>query len=307
MRRLLATDLEIAALAARQHGVVTRSQLLVLGLSDAAIDRSARSGRLHRLYRGVFSVGHTVLTVEGRWMAAVLAGGNGAVLSHATAAAAWDLRPIGAGAIHITVPGHAGRGRRTGVRIHRSATLEPRDTTSHRGIPATTPVRTMIDLAATLKGRPLEQALDRADQLALIDFAELEQRLVARPGRPGSPSLQAVLSLYTAGSTFTRSELEERFFALCDDHGLPRPASNTCIEGEEVDFVWRDAGLIVEVDGYRYHRSPSAFEDDRERDVVLALAGWQVLRFTWAQITRRPAWVAAAVSKRLAHSRRISP
>jgi hypothetical protein len=284
-----ATDLPIAALASAQHGVVARSQLLTLGLGADRINHRVMTGRLLSVHRGVYAVGHRVLTIEGRWMAAVLATGTDAVLSHATAAAAWELRPAGAGAIHVTVPGDPGRKRRAGIRVHRSATLAPSDTTTHRGIPITTPARTLIDLAATLKGRPLEQALDRADQLCLIDFADLSPR----PGRPGSPALQAVLSSYRP--TVTRSEMEERFLALCDDHGVPRPEANTRIEGIEVDFVWRDARLIVEVDGYRYHRSPSAFEDDRERDVVLSLAGWRVLRFTWNQVTGRPAWVARAV------------
>jgi very-short-patch-repair endonuclease len=296
MSRKSATDVAIAALAAAQHGVVARRQLLQLGLSNELVDHRIRGERLHRLHQGVFALGHPVLTIEGRWMAAVLAGGAGAVLSHAMAAAAWGLRPIGAGAIHITVPGHAGRKRRAGFRIHRSTTLEPRDRTTHRGIPITAAARTILDLATILKGRPLEQALDRAEQLRLVDFADLGPQ----PGRPGSPSLQATLSRFTAGAFVTRSEMEERFLALCDDHGLPRPNVNTRIEGEEVDFVWRDARLIVEVDGYAYHRSPSAFEADRERDVILVLAGWQVLRFTWTQLTRRPAWVARAVAKRLA-------
>jgi very-short-patch-repair endonuclease len=297
MRPESAIGLEIAALAGRQHGVVARWQLRELGLSDRAISHAAGSGRLHRLFQGVFAVGHTVLRLEGHWMAAVLAGGDQAVLSHQDAAAAWDLRPVGAGAIHVTVPGHAGRKRRAGVRIHRRV-IAADETTSHRGIPITTPARTLIDLATTLNGRPLEQALDRAEQLRLVDFADLASRV--QPGRPGSPSLQAVLSRYDAGSTPTRSELEERFLALCDRHGLPRPKVNVRIEGFEVDFVWRDARLIVEVDGYAYHRSPSAFEADRERDVNLEAAGWTVLRFTWAQITRRPKWVAASIRQRMA-------
>jgi very-short-patch-repair endonuclease len=291
MRSFLATDLEIAALATHQHGVVTRSQLLALGLSDTAITLSARSGRLHRVHRGVYAVGHPILRVEGRWMAAVLAAGQGAVLSHGTAASAWELRALGAGVIHVTVPGDAGRMRRRGLHIHRSRTLTADDTTTHRGIPITTPARTIVDLAATLKGRPLEQALDLADQRGLIDFAELKARPIPR-------SLQAILSRYAA-PTLTRSELEACFLALCDDHALPRPRTNTCIEGIEVDFVWRRQRLIVEVDGYRYHRSPSSFEDDRERDVTLSLAGWHVLRFTWTQVTTRPKWVANAVRKRL--------
>ena len=232
-------------------------------------------------------------------MAAVLAAGAGAVLSHASAAAAWELRPIGAGAIHVTIPRTPGRALRKGIRLHRSRTLALGDTTAHRGIPITTPLRTLIDIATTLRGRPLEQALDRAEQLQLVDFAELQRAIQAHPSRTGSPSLQAVLSRYTAGSTLTRSDLEERFLQLCDDHALPRPETNTNIQGIEVDFLWRDARLIVEVDGYAYHRSPAAFETDRERDVVLTVAGWHVMRFTYAQITRRPAWVAAAIRARV--------
>ena len=295
-----AIDLTLAALADAQHGIVARSQLATLGLTRDRIDHRVATGRLQPIHRGVYAFGHRALTAEGRWMAAVMAGGGSAVLSHATAAAAWELRRRGAGAIHVTVAGAGGRRRRKGVLLHRSIVFEPDDTTTHLGIPITTPLRTVLDLSATLRGRPLEHVLDLAEQRGLVDFAELSRRLADRPGRPGSPSLHATLSLYTAGSTVTRSEMEERFLRLCDDHALPRPSVNTRIEGEEVDFVWRDARLIVEVDGYRYHRSPSQFESDRERDVMLVLAGWQVLRFTWTQITRRSRWVAGAVAKRLA-------
>ena len=288
MRPKVDTDLQLTALATAQHGVVARSQLLTLGFSADAVKRRAAAGRLHRLHRGVYAVGHTALRVEGHWMAAVLALGGDAVLSHGTAAGAWDLRRRGSGAIHVTVPSTSGRKRRDGIRLHRSRTLTPSDTTTHRGIPITTPVRTIIDLARTLTGRPLEHALDLADQRHLIDFSDLRNR-------PIPPSLQAVLTRYSAGTTPTRSEMEERFLALCDDHGIPRPHVNTRVEGQEVDFVWPDRRLIVEVDGYAYHRSPSAFEADRERDVTLVLAGWRVLRFTWTQITMRSAWVARSV------------
>jgi very-short-patch-repair endonuclease len=141
-----------------------------------------------------------------------------------------------------------------------------------------------MDLSRTLKGRMLEHIVDLADQRRLVDFRDLEAA--------SSASLQAVLGRYRSAPT--RSELEERFLRLCDDHHLPRPETNARIEGIEVDFVWRDRRLIVEVDGYAYHRSPSAFESDRERDVLLSVAGWRVLRFTWTQITRRASWVAAA-------------
>src|SRR5215217_1288294 len=170
-------------------------------------------------------------------MAAILASGADAVLSHAGAAAAWELRQVGSGAIDVTIPSAAGRARRRGIRVHRCRTLRPEDTTVHRGIPITTPARTIIDLSRTLQGRQLEHVIDLADQRGLIDFADLESA--------NSASLKAVLQRYSAAPT--RSELEERFLALSDAHGLPRPETNARIEGIEVDFVWRDRRLIVEV------------------------------------------------------------
>jgi predicted transcriptional regulator of viral defense system len=276
----------IGTLADAQYGVVSRSQLLELGFSDGDVDRRVKSGRLHRVHHGVYAVGHRVLTVEGRWRAAVLAAGSGAVLSHGSAAAAWELRPTTSGSIHVTVPSHSGRKRRAGLRLHRSITLQARDVAVHRGIPITTPARTIVDLARTLKGRPLEQALDLAEQRRLLDLAELRRRSIPA-------SLQAVLNSYAPAAT--RSELEERFLRLCDEHGIERPEANSMIAGYEVDFVWRARRLIVEVDGYAYHRSPGAFETDRERDVALTLAGWRVMRFTWRHITERAAWVATAI------------
>jgi very-short-patch-repair endonuclease len=301
MRGKRAIDLAIPILAANQHGVVTRAQLRLCGLHDRSIDRRITGGRLHPIHRGVYAVGHTVLTVQGRWMAAVLAGGPDAVLSHASAAAAWELRAIGGGRMHVTVPSHGGRTRRGDIRLHRTITLTPEETATHRGIPITTVERTIADLAALLDARALERLLDHAEMLRLVDFADLR----IEPGRRGAPALRAALAHYE-GPTLTRSELEKRFLDLCDEHRLPQPMANTRIEGIEVDFAWPDARLIVEVDGYGYHRSPSAFESDRERDVTLAIAGWQVLRFTWAQVSRRPAWVARAVVKRLALSRRYA-
>jgi very-short-patch-repair endonuclease len=176
--------------------------------------------------------------------------------------------------------------------------MEPGDAMTYRGVPITAPLRTVLDVAATLRGRRLEELLDRAERR--LDFTELRRRLEAHPNRPGSPSLQAVLSHYTVGSTLTRSELEEAFVRLCDDHALPRPEANTHIEGIECDFVWRDARLIVEVDGYGFHRVRSVFVSDREKDVILRLAGWTVLRFVYEHVTDRAAWVAAAIRRSLA-------
>jgi hypothetical protein len=293
----LVADRRIGALAGTQGGVVARGQLLALGVTVRQIERRLQAGRLHRLHRGVYAVGHRVVSAEGRWYAAVFAAGTGAVLSHASAAAAWELRTQRGGRIDVTV-GPGGRDRRDGLRLHRALSVPPDETTTRSGIPITTPARTVLDLAGTgLDGRPLEAVLDRAERLRLLDFAELQQLLARYPGRPGTPSLQATLSHYTAGTVVTRSELEERFLALCDRFGLPRPNVNTVVEGEEVDFLWADCALIVEVDGYAWHRSPSAFTSDRERDVQLVLAGYRVLRFTWAQVTSRPNYVARAVRR----------
>jgi very-short-patch-repair endonuclease len=272
-----AKDRGIAAIAEAQHGVVSRAQLSEMGLSRREIEGHVAAGRLHRLYQGVYAVGHRVLTAEGRWLAAVLSAGRGAVLSHISAAAAWELRPTSSPSIHVTVPGDAGRKRRRGVKVHRSTTLTAKDVTVRKGIPITTPERTIIDLARTLDERALDHILDLADQRRLVDFERLK----------------AVLSGYDPAPT--RSEMEKRFLKLCDDHGIPRPQTNSRVEGLEVDFVWRDRRLVVEVDGYRYHRSPARFEWDREKDVTLETQGWQVMRFTWRQITRRGKWVAAAI------------
>jgi very-short-patch-repair endonuclease len=280
MRPQRATDSEIAALAAEQHGVVSRSQLLVRGLTKESVARRVRAGRLHVVHRGVYAVGHRVLTREGRWMAATLA--TGGVLSHVTAATAWGFAKS-AGAIHVTVPGDPGRKRRAGVKVHRSRTLKPADTTVKNGIPITEPHRTLADLATTLSGRPLEHAVNLAERL--IDFERLAQT--------ASPSLQAVLRTYATADT--RSALEEAFLKLCDDHRIPRPRTNTLVEGILCDFVWSEQRLIVEVDGYKFHRAPTVFESDRERDVTLTALGWRVLRFTWRQLTERPAWVAAKI------------
>jgi hypothetical protein len=273
MRRKPAPDLVVAALADAQHGVVSRAQLLERGLTNEDVDRRVKARRLRRLHRGVYAVGHRALRAEGRWTAATLAVGG--VLSHASAAAAWQLRGSNAAVIDVTV-GRGGRDRRAGLRIHRSGTLTAAEITTHRGIPITTPARTIIDLSRRLNGRALEHVVDVADQLGLVDFRDLR--------KANSASLRAVLSTYSPAPT--KSEQEERFLKLCDDHGIPRPETNTRIEGIEVDFVWRDWRLIVEVDGYRYHRSPTAFETDRERDVQLTAAS------TWAarpQVSS-PAW-----------------
>jgi hypothetical protein len=295
MRRELATDAAIAAIADRQGGVISRRQLAALGLSGSAIDRRTRAGRLHRVHRGTYSVGHRVLGVVGRNWAAVLACGPSAVLSHRSAGAAWEIRASASGSIDITVA-PTGRVKRPGIRLHWRRSIPREEVTGLDGLPITTPARTLLDLAATgLRGRRLEAALDRAELLRLLDFDQLQQLLARYPGRPGTRALNAVLSRYVAGTVDTRSVLEELVLELCDAHGLPRPHVNSVIEGKVRDFFWPRSRLVVEADSYTWHRSPSALDDDRERDVTLVLAGYRSLRFTWEQVTRRRSYVAGAI------------
>ena len=269
-------------------------QLVSLGLTSKAIHVGVRAGRLYPLYRGVYAVGHRAVGVAGRRWAAVLAVGDGAVISHATAAGAYDVRRSRGSVIHVTLPGRAGRKRRPGIRVHRPELLLPDEVTTLDGLPITTPARTLLDLAASgLRGRPLEAAVDAAERRRLLDFADLHELLARYPRRPGTPSLKAVLARYRPGDT--RSELEEIVVELCDAHGLPRPVENCVIEGKVRDFYWPGRRLVVEADSYSFHRSPSALDDDRERDVELTLAGYRTLRFTWEQVTRRRTYVAAAI------------
>jgi hypothetical protein len=288
-------DRRIGAIAGAQGGVVSREQLLAIGLSGRAVDSRVGAGKLHPLHRGVYAVGHRVVSQDGRWRAAVFAAGPGAVLSHATAAAVWELRAERSAAIDVSV-GTAGRRGRAGLRFHRRR-LTPQEVTTVRGIPVTTVPRTLLDLAAQgLHGRPLESLIDRAEHRRLLDFTDLHRLARANHARPGIPALRAVLARYTPNAP-TRSELEERFIELCDAHAIPRPRINERIEDIEVDFHWPDKNLVVEVDGYAWHRSPTTLANDHERDVKLVLAGKRVLRFSSEQVFKRPAYVAGAMTR----------
>jgi very-short-patch-repair endonuclease len=281
----------VAHLAGRQHGVVTRAQLAAVGISSSAVGRWAAERRLHRLHRGVYAVGHPILTVDGRRMAAVLAAGPGAVLSHASAAALWEIRRTSATRIDVTVRSTGGRARRPGLRIHRAPTLRADEITEHHGIPVTTTSRTLLDLAATLPRRALERALDEAEVQGLYDRSSLGALPRAHAGERGAKALAVALD-DDGELTLTDSELEELMLALCDDHRLPRPRPRALVAGLRVDFLFAAGRLVVETDGYRYHRTRRAFERDRERDAILARAGYRTLRFSHRQLTREPAMVA---------------
>jgi hypothetical protein len=263
--------------------VVDRVQLHELGFDNAAIARRVASGRLHRRYRGVYSVGHTVLSAYGHWLAAVLACGPGAVLSHRSAAALWGLRPSHARRVDVTVPHTSGVRSTAAIVVYRSR--RPIESTLHEAIPVTTPMRTLADLATALPRRPLEKAAEAAEALKLLNLRALDMT------HPGSKRLCEVLDAHDLSST-TRSALEDALLELCDDHGLPRPLVNTIHDGAELDFCWPAHRLNVETDGRR-HRTRAAFERDRARDARLTLLGWRVVRLTYRQVDTQPEWVAA--------------
>jgi very-short-patch-repair endonuclease len=287
-------DRRVLAVARRQHGVVTRAQLEELGLDKRAIGRRVRWAWLHRVHRGVYAVGHDRLTTRGRFLAAVLACGPGAALSHQSAAVLWGLRPERGPRIDVTVPTTGGRKRRGAMIVHRSP-LSDHEVTVRDGVPVTTVVRTLIDLADMLSRRGLERAIDEAAYLRL-DLDGLEPRR----GRRGYGVLSCVLAEHEAGSTWTRSELEERLLALCRRSSLPIPEVNAQVAGYEVDFVWRDAQLIVETDGWRGHGTRGAFERDRIRDAALTAADWRVVRLTQRRLEREPEAVAKQLARLLA-------
>jgi hypothetical protein len=282
-------DHRIAALAARQHGPITRSQLRSLGLTDDDVDHRMAVGRLIRLYRGVFAVGQTAMPREGRWMAAVLACGPKAVLSHGDAAALWDLAPARGAVIHVTTPSRSGRDPdRRRVRLHRVGTLTEDEKAVFARIPVTTPARTLLDLAPSLRPRALEDVIERMDRLALFDLVAVRRVLHEHPRQSGAPKLRTVLDrLASASVADTRSPLEIALLQLCDDYNLPTPLANTLVAGFLVDFHWPGTDLIIETDGFAFHRTRTAFDADRERDQALALAGYRVVRFTYNQVTRR--------------------
>lgn len=282
-----AIDHLIAAVAWRSYGVVTRAELRELGLSEDAIDYRIAIGRLRVIHPGVYAVGHERLAPEGRWLAAVRSGGPDAVLSHRSAARLWGLLTWG-GRIEITTP--ANRRKRADIHYCR-ASVESFDRALHGGIPVTTVERTLLDLGAVDSGR-VAKALEQADVLRLLDVRELQRLVDEHPRRPGSSAIRAAVAAAVGWRGVTRSELEERFRAVVADAGLPVPALNCRLDlGDrviEADAVWHDVRLIVELDGYAYHRTPAAFERDRERDRAAVAAGWRVIRITWRQLTEDP-------------------
>jgi very-short-patch-repair endonuclease len=286
-------DIEVARIAARQHGVISVQQLRGVGIDKSATSRRLKLGRLHRIHRGVYAVGHRGLSWHGRWMAAVLACGEGTVLSHGSAASLWGLlKPI-EGPIHVSIPSTTGRSKRRGIHLHRAPSLrlpsltEPspspsyspgrggrrgRLLTTHRAnIPVTTVPRTIEDLRAS----------------SLIE-PHLVRRAIRQAELKG-------LRLEGIETDRTRSDLEAAFLALFAHHRIPPPEVNPKIGRYEVDFLWRAQKLIIEADTWTYHRGSISFEDDHARDLELREQGYAVRRFTDRQLESEPERIAADI------------
>jgi very-short-patch-repair endonuclease len=288
-------DAALALLAGRQHGVVAARQLLALGFTRRTIERMLRRGWLHILHRGVYAVGHRSVTREGWFMAAVLACGDGAVLSHWAAAAHWRLLAWRRAAlIDVSVVGHR-KGAR-GIRTHRLTAIEH---TLRDRIPITTVERTLLDLASIATPKQLKRATNEAERKALLK-AEAVHALVERHrGRKGIRQFAAATAAVNAGTRRSRSDLEVEFLELCAKYRIRPPVANARLHGHEVDMHWPGTRLIVELDGYEYHRTPTAFEQDRRRDAELKLLGYTVIRVTGAWMATDPGGLARTIRQLL--------
>jgi very-short-patch-repair endonuclease len=288
-------------LAEKQHGVAARWQLLELGLEPSAIQRRLTANRLHRVHRGVYAIGHRLITAKGRWMAAVLACGPDALLSHRQALSLWDLLGIPSGAIDVTVPGRTGRRGPKGIRIHRSEHLAAADRTQIDNIPVTSLAWTLVDHAATVHPQRVRSVLEQVQRREL--HVELDELLERLPNRKGTKAIRGARAQMRGPAPWTQSELEDRFLALIRESGLPEPETNVFVQGDLVDVLWRDQRLIVEVDGYEFHKSRAQFESDRRRDARLQVAGYRVLRVTQQRIADDSRAVVAEIRALLSEPR----
>jgi Protein of unknown function (DUF559) len=279
----------VAATAENQHGVIAYRQLIGLGFSPQWVQRQLAAARLHRIHQGVYAVGHGRLTIRGRWMAAVLALGHHAVLSHISAAALWNLLAVPSSAIEVLVE-TCGPRRRKGIKVHETLHLPARDRTTRDGIPVTSLPRTLLDVAEVAPNR-LRRAFDEADRQQLLDMRAVRELCARSHGRRGVKPMLALLSEANDAPS-TKGELEALFFDLCRAEDLPLPACNVLVEGYEVDAFWPAHRLIVELDSWTFHRGRRAFERDRERLAALQAAGYRVIPITWRRLTRHPAEVA---------------
>ena len=284
--------------------MVTLGQLQSAGLGKAAVAKRVKAGRLYRIHRGVYAVGHDRLTGHGRTMAAVLAYGPRAAASHRTAGGLQGLREDNSARTDVSLPLLSVRSR-PGIKAHAAATLRARDITTRHGIPCTTVARTLLDLADVVPRRHVERALEQAEVLRVFDLAAIEDVLARANGRRGAGVLRELLTDLRDEPGLTANDLEDRYLALCRAAGLPRPAANQWLKVDDgppikADFVWIRQRLIVETDGWGSHGTRHGFESDRRRDQRARLAGWEPVRFTRRQVLTDPDWVIATTAALLA-------
>jgi very-short-patch-repair endonuclease len=278
---------------------------MAAGIAPSTITRLAVSGWLRRRHTGVFAVGPHLDIPLADETAALLAVRSGAAISHHTAAILWRMHQPGSGdgLIHVTVPGASVDDPDDSVRVHRSTVLARRDIRVHEELPVTSPPRVLLDLAPLVSPRETERAIDRMLVERVGGLGQV-QELLGRAGRhAGRAALQDIVSAYTT-STFTRSEAEERFLALVRRSGLPEPLVNARRLGYEIDFLWPEQAVAVEIDGFAFHSTRDRFEGDRERDRRLRKAGITVIRITWRQLEREPEAILLDVAQALARTAR---
>lgn len=288
----------VAGIARRQWGVVTRAQLERAGVSRSSVSDWVRNARLHRLYPGVYAVGHRALSIEGRLAAALFHAGPGAMLSHATAAWWWGLWEAAPSRIHVSA--HGRRRSVAGLAVHGRRRLER---VWHRRLPVTTVAQTLLDVATDAAPLALRRALAEAEYRRLVKLDAVAA--VGRRGVPGSAALNTAVTSHRPELALTRSRLEERFLALCEAEAIPIPQVNATVCGLEVDALWEEQRVVVELDGGAAHGTPAAVEQDRRRDLRLRGAGYLVLRYSRGQVTAQPKTVAVDLHSALT-SRAIS-
>jgi very-short-patch-repair endonuclease len=276
--------------------VVATRQLASLGYTRSSVAKAAKVGRLHRVHRGVYAVGHRQLSWHGRCMAAVLAS-YPSVASNLSAAWLWGLLRSRPGTLHVTC--RVGRRAERPFVVHRSA-LAPVDLTRRDGIPVTSLSRTILDVAVTSRPRTVRRHVQLADDLQVFDLREMEDLLGRTKGHRGQAKVRAALETYDEGPVFTRSDLERRFLEVVRQAGLPEPAMNHFVAGFEIDAWWEDERFGVELDAYETHGSRLSFEEDRVRDDELLLAGIETTRVTGPRLDREPGKVVESLRRHLA-------
>jgi very-short-patch-repair endonuclease len=292
-----------ARLAGRQKGVVSRQQLLAAGVDSDAIRRLLRMGFLHRVHQGVYAVSHLALPKFGREQAALLACGEGAVLSGGSALYVWGILDAGPAEVEVTIGG-CHRRERPGIRLRLVDTLDERETRSRHGLDVVFPARALTGFAADATPEELGDAVAEARAANLIRDGELEAAAEVAAGRRGAPQMRAFLR-DEGGPAITRSRAERRFRKLLSDAQLPQPKANPSVAGLRVDFLWEAERVVLEVDGYRFHGHRRAFETDRKRDRILSDAGYHVIRVTWRHFTEEPMALIAHIARILDRRNRV--